>query len=65
MDSDQMSKILVRIGLVHVVGKFQKETISPEIVHMLPEYEMKILVAAFFGKSFVQRRPKALQYRKS
>lgn len=43
MDSDQMSKILVKIGLVHVVGKFQKETISPEIVHMLSEYEMKIL----------------------
>ena len=43
MDSDQMSKILVKIGLVHVVGKFQKETISPEIVHILSEYEMKIL----------------------
>jgi hypothetical protein len=43
MDSDQMSKILVKIGLVHVVRKFQKETISPEIVHMLSEYEMKIL----------------------
>jgi hypothetical protein len=39
MDSDQMSKI----GLVHVVGKFQKETISKEIVHKLSEYEMKIL----------------------
>ena len=38
-----MSKILVQIGLVHVVGKFQKETISPEIVHILSEYEMKIL----------------------
>jgi hypothetical protein len=38
-----MSKILVKIGLVHVVGKFQKETISPEIVHILSEYEMKIL----------------------
>jgi hypothetical protein len=43
MDSDQMSKILLKIGLVHVVGKFQKETISPEIVHMLSEYEMKLL----------------------
>jgi hypothetical protein len=35
MDSDQMSKILVKIGLVDVVGKFQKETISPEIVHVI------------------------------
>ena len=43
MASDQMWDILMQIGLTDLVQNFQKENISPEIVHLLSEHEMQVL----------------------